>query len=550
MKNQNPLLHTPEGVRDIYGNEFVQKFELQQLLYRILAGRGYQGIETPTFEFFDVFSREVGTVSSRELYKFFDKEGNTLVLRPDMTPSIARAVSKYFHDETPIRLCYMGNTFINYDKYQGRLKETTQMGAELMGDGSVASDVELLSVLIEALQEAGLREFQVSVGQVEFFKALLREAGIGNAAEESLRRLISDKNRFGAEELLASYDISEKLRATFLEIATLTGGEEALQKARSLTDNAEALEALERLQEIYEGLKEKDYEKYVTFDLSMLSKYNYYTGIIFHAYSYGYGEPIAKGGRYDNLLSHFGRELPAVGFAIVVDQLQRALRNDAEKKVSATADGKRYLTFALTKGRLAKKTLELLEKVGITCEEMKDPDSRKLIFVNEELGLKFFLAKGPDVPTYVEYGAADIGVVGKDTLVEEGRKMYEVLDLGFGKCRMCVCGPESAREKLAHQEQIRVATKYPDIAKDYFYNQKHQTVEIIKLNGSIELAPIVGLSDVIVDIVETGSTLRENGLGVLEEVMPLSARMVVNQVSMKMESERITKLIQDLRAAL
>ena len=547
MKNQNPLLHTPEGVRDIYGNEFVQKFELQQLLYRILAGRGYQGIETPTFEFFDVFSREVGTVSSRELYKFFDKEGNTLVLRPDMTPSIARAVSKYFHDETPIRLCYMGNTFINYDKYQGRLKETTQMGAELMGDGSVASDVELLSVLIEALQEAGLREFQVSVGQVEFFKALLREAGIGNAAEESLRRLISDKNRFGAEELLASYDISEKLRATFLEMATLTGGEEALQKARSLTDNAEALEALERLQEIYEGLKKKGYEKYVTFDLSMLSKYNYYTGIIFHAYSYGYGEPIAKGGRYDNLLSHFGRELPAVGFAIVVDQLQRALRNDAVKKVNATDDGKRYLTFALTKGRLAKKTLELLEKVGITCEEMKDPDSRKLIFVNEELGLKFFLAKGPDVPTYVEYGAADIGVVGKDTLVEEGRKMYEVLDLGFGKCRMCVCGPESAREKLAHQEQIRVATKYPDIAKDYFYNQKHQTVEIIKLNGSIELAPIVGLSEVIVDIVETGSTLRENGLTVLEEVCALSARMVVNQVSMKMEHERITKIIQQLK---
>lgn len=550
MKNQNPLLHTPEGVRDIYGNEFVQKFELQQLLYRVLAGRGYQGIETPTFEFFDVFSREVGTVPSRELYKFFDKEGNTLVLRPDMTPSIARAVSKYFHDETPIRLCYMGNTFINYDKYQGRLKETTQMGAELMGDGSVQSDVELLSVLIEALQEAGLREFQVSVGQVEFFKALLREAGIGNVAEESLRRLISDKNRFGAEELLSSYEIPEKLRNTFLEMATLTGGEEALQKARSLTDNAEALEALARLQEIYGGLKKKGYEKYVTFDLSMLSKYNYYTGIIFHAYSYGYGEPIAKGGRYDNLLSHFGRELPAVGFAIVVDQLQRALRNDAEKKVDATGDSKRYLTFALTKGRLAKKTLELLEKVGITCQEMKDPDSRKLIFVNEELGLKFFLAKGPDVPTYVEYGAADIGVVGKDTLVEEGRKMYEVLDLGFGKCRMCVCGPESAREKLAHQEQIRVATKYPDIAKDYFYNQKHQTVEIIKLNGSIELAPIVGLSDVIVDIVETGSTLRENGLGVLEEVMPLSARMVVNQVSMKMESERITKLIQDLRAAL
>ena len=210
----------------------------------------------------------------------------------------------------------------------------------------------------------------------------------------------------------------------------------------------------------------------------------------------------------------------------------------------------RYLTFALGKGRLAKKTLEMFEQIGITCEEMKDKDTRKLIFVNEELKLRFFLAKGPDVPTYVEYGAADIGIVGKDTILEEGRNIYEVLDLGFGKCRMCICGQENAKELLNHHELIRVATKYPRIAKDYFYNKKHQTVEIIKLNGSIELAPIVGLSEVICDIVETGSTLRENGLSVLEEVCPLSARMVVNQVSMKMENERITKLISDLKTVI
>ena len=210
----------------------------------------------------------------------------------------------------------------------------------------------------------------------------------------------------------------------------------------------------------------------------------------------------------------------------------------------------RYLTFALGKGRLAKKTLEMFEQIGITCEEMKDKDTRKLIFVNEELKLRFFLAKGPDVPTYVEYGAADIGIVGKDTILEEGRNIYEVLDLGFGKCRMCICGPENAKELLNHHERSRVATKYPRIAKDYFYNKKHQTVEIIKLNGSIELAPIVGLSEVICDIVETGSTLRENGLSVLEEVCPLSARMVVNQVSMKMENERITKLISDLKTVI
>lgn len=207
----------------------------------------------------------------------------------------------------------------------------------------------------------------------------------------------------------------------------------------------------------------------------------------------------------------------------------------------------RYLTFALGKGRLANKTLELLEKTGITCEEMKDKNSRKLIFVNEELKLRFFLAKGPDVPTYVEYGAADIGVVGSDTIMEENRRVYEVLDLGFGKCRMCVCGPVQARELLKHHERIRVASKYPNIAKDYFFNKKHQTVDIIKLNGSVELGPIVGLSDVIVDIVETGSTLRENGLEVLEEICPLSARMIVNQVSMQMETERIRSLIQKLK---
>lgn len=210
----------------------------------------------------------------------------------------------------------------------------------------------------------------------------------------------------------------------------------------------------------------------------------------------------------------------------------------------------RYITFALAKGRLAKHTLKLMEQIGITCEEMKDDKTRKLIFVNEELGYKFFLSKATDVPAYVELGAADIGVVGRDTIIEEARKLYEVLDLGFGKCRMCVAGPASAREQLNDGSLIRVASKYPRIAKDYFFNCKHQTAEIIKLNGSVELAPIVGLSEVIVDIVETGSTLKENGLEVLEEICPLSARVVVNEVSMKMQHERITKLIHDLKKVI
>ncbi|MBR2190993.1 MAG: ATP phosphoribosyltransferase [Eubacterium sp.] len=210
----------------------------------------------------------------------------------------------------------------------------------------------------------------------------------------------------------------------------------------------------------------------------------------------------------------------------------------------------KYLTFALAKGRLAKTAMEMFEKIGIECKEMQDKDTRKLIFVNEELKLKFFLSKASDVPTYVEYGAADIGIVGKDTIMEEDRKLYEVLDLDFGKCKMCVCGPASAKELLNDGSMIRVASKYPKIAKDYFYNKKHKTVDVIKLNGSVELAPIVGLSEVIVDIVETGTTLRENGLEVLEEICPLSARMVVNQVSMKMEDERIKKIISDLQKVI
>ena len=210
----------------------------------------------------------------------------------------------------------------------------------------------------------------------------------------------------------------------------------------------------------------------------------------------------------------------------------------------------RYITVALGKGRLANRAMELFSSIGIECEEMKDKSSRKLIFVNEEYKMRFFLSKGPDVPTYVEYGAADIGIVGEDTILEEARNVYEVLDLGFGKCRMCVCGPKEAEEYLKHQELIRVATKYPRIAKNYFYNRKGQTIDIIKLNGSIELAPIVGLSDVIVDIVETGSTLRENGLVVLEEICDLSARVIVNQVSMKMENERITDIVNRLKGVL
>lgn len=545
------LLHTPEGVRDISGNECREKLILQNKLTECMHRHGYMDIQTPSFEYFDIFSKERGTVPSKDMYKFFDREGNTLVLRPDMTPSIARFVAKYYRDETnPIRLCYCGNTYINNESYQGRLKETTQLGAELMNDSSVEADAAMLELTIECILASGIQEFQIEIGNADFFKGLVEDCTLSEEDEESLRVLVKTKNFPGAEALLSDKCIGREDKDLLLRIPELFGSFDKISEIRSMTKNTRSLNALDRLDDIYAILKKDGYERFVSLDFSMLSKYRYYTGIIFRAITYGSGDAIASGGRYDNLVGQFGMDAPAIGMSITVDSLMNAIERQGIDKVMNNEHHQEYITVALAKGRLADKAMEILTQAGYSCEEMKDKNTRKLIFTNEEQKMRFFLAKANDVPTYVEYGAADIGIVGKDTILEEGRKLYEVIDFNMGRCRMCVAGPKEAKELLGTGKVIRVATKYPAIAKDYFLNVKHQSVEIIKLNGSIELAPIVGLSEVIVDIVETGSTLRENGLDVLEEVVPLSARMVVNQVSMKMEQERIQKLIRDIRNVL
>ena len=320
------IFHTPEGVRDIYNGECSQKRKVQEKIHRVFHQYGYEDIETPTFEYFEVFSREVGTIPSRELYKFFDREGNTLVLRPDFTPSVSRACATYFNpDEEPVSLCYTGNTFINNSSYRGRLKETTQMGVEHIGDESADADAELLAMTVECLLAAGLTEFQVSVGQVDYFKSLLKEAELDTEAEERLRTLISQKNSFGVEEFVEEQKLKEGIARAFVEIPQMFGSADVLKKARSLTNNARALEAVARLEEIYEILKIYGYEKYVSFDFGMLSKYQYYTGIILQAYTYGTGEPMIKGGRYNGLMKHFGKPAASIGFAIEVDNLLLAL---------------------------------------------------------------------------------------------------------------------------------------------------------------------------------------------------------------------------------
>lgn len=320
------IFHTPEGVRDIYNGECSQKRNLQKKIQKVFRSYGYENIETPTFEFFEVFSREVGTIPSKDLYKFFDREGNTLVLRPDFTPSVSRACATYFSPDTEVvSLCYTGNTFINNSSLRGRLKETTQMGVERYGDESADADAELLAMTVECLKAAGLKEFQVSVGQVNYFKSLLEEAGMDEEEEEHLRSLISQKNYFGVEDLVQEQKLSPDLARVFMELPQLFGSSEVLLRAKELTSNENALKAVARLEEIYEILKLYGYEKYISFDFGMLSKYRYYTGIIFQAYTYGTGEPLIKGGRYNALMQHFGKPAAAIGFAIVVDSLLLAL---------------------------------------------------------------------------------------------------------------------------------------------------------------------------------------------------------------------------------
>ena len=320
------LLHTPEGVRDIYAEECARKTAVQSEIERIFHLYGYQSIETPAFEFYDIFKKERGSAGTREMYKFFDRENNTLVLRPDMTPPIARCVAKYFMDEPgPLRLCYLGQTFLNRASYQGRLHETTQTGVELIGDDSSDGDAEMIALVIDALKATGLQEFQVELGQVEFYRGLVEEAGLDEETQEQLRELIENKNFFGVEELLSRQSMSEEQKQVFLKLPELFGNIEQIRLASTLTSNQRALRAIDRLERVQEILDIYGLGDYVSYDLGMLSKYSYYTGIIFKAYTYGTGEYLVTGGRYDKLLIQFGKDAPAVGFAIVVDQLMLAL---------------------------------------------------------------------------------------------------------------------------------------------------------------------------------------------------------------------------------
>ncbi len=369
------LVHTPEGVRDIYGKEYANKQNIQKLFENKLHSFGYQNIQTPTFEFFDVFSREIGTTPSKELYKFFDKEGNTLVLRPDFTPSIARCAAKYFMDETiPLRFCYAGNNFINTNNLQGKLKETTQMGAELIGDASPEADAEMIAMLVEALLNAGLKEFQVSVGQIDYFKGLCANAGLDEETQHALREFISNRNDFGAQELLLGKNISAQSIEALLHVNSLFGSYDILDKALEYADNPRSQKAIERLKQVYKLLQIYGVDEYISFDLAMVSKYNYYTGVIFSAYTYQAGSAIAKGGRYDNLLEKFGKPAPATGFVVTIDDLVSVL---TRQNLCPKLENKNLLLVYTDNFEMAADKAKLYREQGYSTVLLKKKESEE-----------------------------------------------------------------------------------------------------------------------------------------------------------------------------
>ncbi len=383
------LLHTPEGVRDIYNIECGRKLVLENQISKIFHQYGYHDIQTPSFEYFDVFRKEIGTVPSKDLYKLFDKEGNTLALRPDITPSVARAAATLFGDEQmPIRLCYTGNTFINHSSYQGRLREVTQMGAELIGDASAEADAEMLALVIEALMSVGLKEFQLSVGNVDYFLSLIEDANLDEDARERITYLINNRNYYGAADYLDKISVKRSSREAFSSLNGLVGGLEVLKAAKEIAPNSAGVMAVKRLEKIYNVLKMYGMEKFITFDLSMTGgTYGYYTGIIFRGYTFGTGDAIVKGGRYDRLLEKFGKDSPSIGFAIVVDELMNAMSRQKLRIVYTRKntmilydEGKIREAVSLAKDlRHKAKNVELLRK-----------DKKKLLEEYIEYGKRYY----------------------------------------------------------------------------------------------------------------------------------------------------------------
>ncbi len=536
-------ISTPEGTRDLLFASCRALRSTENAIRETLERKGYSEIITPAVEYYDVFAQANPELDQESMLKIVDKSGRICVARPDNTTPIARIAATRLDDAAlPVRLYYSQKVFRSVSGDHGHKGEFLQIGAELIGADGLHADLDILSAAFEALRSTGADNFRIELGHAEIYKALIEALGVDAAAAESIRRLIENKSFAALGDVLAPFGSKPEAKALYA-MPQLFGGVEVLDEVEVLTGNVRVLGAISYLRRLYKALDEAGFGGMVMIDLGLVHEMDYYTGIMFRGYCGGAGAAILSGGRYNALCAKFGKDMPAGGFGIDVESVAESLTG----KGAETAPCRDSVRIALTKGRLEKKTLALLKASGYDISEL-EAGSRKLIFTLPDTNIEIVLAKAADVITYVEHGVCDMGVVGKDTIMEKGGSFYEMVDLGFGKCRFALATKKGKQVYGSYKTPV-IATKYPNVTRSFFA-RKNMDVETIKIEGSVELAPLLELADAIVDIVETGSTLKENGLEVIEDVAPISARVIVNLASAKMKKAAIEKVIAELEQGL
>ena len=537
-------ISTPEGTRDLLFSSCRALRQTENAVRDALEERGYSEIITPAVEYYDVFAQANPELDQDQMLKIIDKSGRICVARPDNTTPIARIAATRLDDAAlPVRLYYSQKVFRSVSGDHGHKGEFLQVGAELIGADGLAADKDILSAAFAALSRTGADNFRIELGHAEIYKALIEELGADAASSEAIRRLIENKSFAALGDALQPFGSRPAAKA-LSAMPQLFGGIEVLDEVETLTGNVRVLGAIAYLRRLYQALDEAGYGDRIMIDLGLVHEMDYYTGIMFRGYIGGAGAAILAGGRYNALCAKFGRDLPAGGFGIDVESVAESLQGASRPEVATRRDTVR---IALTKGRLEKKTLALLKDAGYDISEL-EAGTRKLIFTLPDSGVVIVLSKAADVITYVEHGVCDMGVVGKDTIMEKGGSFYEMVDLGFGRCRFALA-TKKGKDVYGGYKTPVIATKYPAVTKAFF-NRKNMDVETIKIEGSVELAPLLELADAIVDIVETGTTLKENGLEVIEDVAPISARVIVNLASAKMKKTAIQKVIAELEKGL
>lgn len=527
---------TPQGSRDYLFEECDDRRKVEHELSVLFKENNYRKVITPAIEYFDVFKSDNVGIESEMMFKMSDSKGRTTVLRPDNTMPIARMVATRLHDEElPVRLYYSQPVFVRAKDLAGRPSEIAQSGVELIGDGSFDADIEIVKMAVESLKRSNLNSFKLELGNAAFFNVVLGKMDIPQSVRADVVNYIESKNYAALGDLLDKIGDTAETRV-IRRLPRLFGDASVIDEAKKLYSDSAFQQALLYLQTVYNRLCDEGLKDYIILDLGLVNRSNYYTGIIFHGYAEGSGISVLSGGRYDNLLGEFGMPAPAIGFAVEVSALCEAMRE--------VINVERPIRIALTKGRLERKTVELFKTMGLDTAELENKGRRLILPVDK---YETVLSKAPDVITYVEHGVCDIGIVGKDTIVEHGSSFYEVIDLNIGKCKFALACPKGT-DFFSGYKRKTVASKYPKVAKEFF-ESKGMDVEVIKIEGSVELAPLLGLADGIVDIVETGSTLKENGLEVVEDIFPISARVIVNMASMKLRKTEIEEFLNDLELA-